>query len=199
MFSATFGTLPPVEPSNETFAEIGELCAAWAYLEAVTEATLWGILDADEKLGPLISARLDLRGRWMMILRHAPKKHTNTEIELLRDTNKDLTPVIRDRNIIVHGLVNAVMAFPAHMPPTLGTDVITKDFADPTFSRIPCWTIFRGADAGKSFPVSKAAAEIVRNNIVKITTRVENFNEQHSYRKFTLPAKQVETGWPVQI
>src|ERR1700730_5237407 len=96
-----------MEPSIETFEEIGRVCAAWDYLESVTEATVWGIIDADERLGPVITARLDLRGRWQMILEHAPKKLDAGKCEVLRKINKDLTPVMRDRNIIVHGLIHA--------------------------------------------------------------------------------------------
>src|SRR3954451_7224689 len=88
------------EPSLDTFAEVGKLCVAWAYLEARTEATLWGILDVDERLGPLITPRLDLRGRWEMLLGQAPQRHTRDQIEILRRINKDLTPIMRDRNVI---------------------------------------------------------------------------------------------------
>lgn len=57
-----------MEPSPQTFEEIGRLCVAWSYLEHVTEQTIWGVLELDDKLGPLITTRLDMRGRWDLIL-----------------------------------------------------------------------------------------------------------------------------------
>jgi hypothetical protein len=52
-----------MEPSAETKQEIGQLCMAWSFLEAMSEKTLWGIIDADEKFGPLITWRLDVRSK----------------------------------------------------------------------------------------------------------------------------------------
>jgi hypothetical protein len=198
MFSATFGNdVPEPEPSLTTRAEIGRLCAAWAYLEALTEATLWGILDADEKLGPIITARLELRGRWDMILRHAPNKHQTDVIEILKDINKDLTPTMRDRNIIIHGLVHAVVEIPYSIPPVPGTAIPCTAIMQ--FDRVPCWTVFRGGEAGKNFPISTAAVEVVRANIQELIAKVQQFNDQHSYDKFTRLTDDIESEWPVPL
>jgi len=181
------------EPSNETLMEIGRLCAAWSYLEARSEATLWGIVGADERLGPLITWRLDLPNRWSMILNYAPKKHDVETVEILRLINKDLTPVTRDRNIIVHGLVHAIAMVPVRPP--YGTPLPPPH----EFARIPCWTVFRGAQAGKNFAISSMAVSIVRENIQKIGTRVTSFNVQHGYTKVSQHEGQIENDWPKQI
>src|SRR5262249_50804280 len=136
-----------MEPTPKTMEEIGRLCGAWSYLEVLTEQTLWGILDADEKLGPVITWRLDMRSRWQLILEHAPKKHDSKDIDELRAINKDLATVTRDRNIIAHGLVHAAMNFPGERPEPGVVDHLLKD-AD--VMRVPCWTVFRGAEAGKN-------------------------------------------------
>ena len=33
-----------MEPSSNTFMEVGRLCSAWSYVEWLTEQTVWGIL-----------------------------------------------------------------------------------------------------------------------------------------------------------
>jgi len=174
--------------------EIGRLCGAWAALEAVTEQTLWGILDADQRLGPLITGRLDMRARWELILEHAPKKHDAKEIEELRGINKDLTPVTRDRNIIVHGMVHAQIEIANKPEP--GTIV---DIQEHQVVRPPCWTVFRGAQAGKNFPISKRAVEIVRENIRSLELRTSEFNKRHRYHLETLPEKDIVAGRPTPL
>src|SRR5687768_5953228 len=92
---------PIGEPSRLTHEDVGRLCAAWSFLEYVTEQTLWGILDIkpDNKLGPLISWRLDMRGRWQLIIDQAESKHTKEDQATLRDINKKISDATRDRNI----------------------------------------------------------------------------------------------------
>jgi hypothetical protein len=163
----------------DTHEEIGRLCAAWAYLEAATEATLWGILDLDQRFGPMITTKLDLHGRWGMIIEHAEKKHAG-EMSALRKINKLLVDVARDRNIVVHGLIHAVSR------PGLVT-------------RPPSWTIFRGEGKGKCFPVSTKAARIIRENIQDIARMVDAFNARHKYTEACRPNDNLETGWPKRI
>ena len=144
---------------------MGGLCLAWSVLEARTEATLWGILGADNKLGPVITWRLDIRGRWQMILEYAPNKHNKEDINELKTINSILTPIMRDRNIIIHGLVHSTMKITGPTTPKSGSRI-----AEPyVFVQPPCWTVFRGKEAGKNFPVSAQAVEIVCANILKIT------------------------------
>jgi hypothetical protein len=138
-----------MEPSPETFIEIGMLCAAWSHLEAVSETTAWGVLDADERLGAIITWRLDLRLRWQLILEHAPKKHQQADIDMLRQINKDLVIVTRDRNIVVHGIIHAEIEMTGPKP-EYGTRLPHDD--SHKLTRPPCWTIFCGAEAGRIFP-----------------------------------------------
>jgi hypothetical protein len=183
-----------MEPTPETLIAIGKVCGAWSYLEAVTEQALWGILDAEEKLGPIISWRLDMRSRWQLILDHAPKKHDTEEMKELRAINKDLATITRDRNIIAHGLVHAALIFEGPRPPP-GTH-IDHPITDANLARVPCWTIFRGVEAGKNFPISTKAVEIVQENIQALARRVANFNQRHSYQKSSTPKETVEAEWP---
>ncbi len=146
---------------------MGRLCGAWSFLEAQTETTLWGILDADGRLGPVISWRLDLRSRWQLILEHAPKKHNETDMAVLRAINKDVGTIARDRNIVIHGLV--------HMLSRVKRGETKEETVIP-----PCWVVFRGADAGKNFPVSTDAVHTIRANVQKVSVRVQAFNKRFS-------------------
>jgi hypothetical protein len=96
-----------MEPSTETFTEMGRLCVAWSALEYVSEHTLWGILQADEKWGEIISARRDLEMFWKLILEHAPKTLTETDVDDLRSIKREIEKVALDRNIIVHDISNS--------------------------------------------------------------------------------------------
>jgi hypothetical protein len=174
------------EPRAATYREMGRLCVAWSNLEGRSEATLWGILDADERLGPVITWRLDLRGRWQMILEHAPKKHNRQEVEEFRGINRRLIPVMRDRNIIIHGLVHASLEVEGE--PKSG-DIIHGPLR---FVRPACWTVFRGSEAGKSFPISEDAVVIVRDNINFLAEQVIALNRRHGYTKHTLPTDQID-------
>lgn len=183
-----------MEPSNETMIEVGRLCAAWSCLESTTETTIWGILDADEKLGPVITWKLDLRGRWQLILEHASKKHSSNDIDFLKKISKVLTVVTRDRNIIVHGLIHSVATLKEGVDKNKNLDA-----SDLIFSFPPSWTIFRGSEAGKSFPVSTDATKVVRENIQQIHFALGSFNERHKYQKGTVPKPFAEDNWPIPI
>jgi hypothetical protein len=67
------------------------------------------------------------------------------------------------------------------------------------FSKVPCWTIFKGADAGKSFPLSSNAVEIVRNNVQNLGERFLSFNNKFKYHDSSLPNDEIEVNWPVSI
>jgi hypothetical protein len=151
-----------MEPSPETFKEIGALCASWSCLEKYAEATIWGLLEADQRLGTVITRRLDLRARFELILQHAPRKHLPADVQERRNINKLLVIATRDRNIIIHGLINARIV--TNAPVVHGATVPGGLEGPHNFSKIPCWTIFKGADAGKSFPISSQAVETQRFN-----------------------------------
>jgi hypothetical protein len=169
--------LPPI--GDDIMAEVGSLCMAWAYLESETERALWGVADLDDRTGPMVTAKLDMRVRWQMIVEHAPKKHSS-DISSLRKLNKLMVDVARDRNIIVHGLVHA-----------------RADHGKFTFP--PSWVLFRGEGKGKSYPVSLKAAKIVRENIQKIAEQIQRFNERHKYFSRSRPTGTIERNWPKPI
>lgn len=184
------------EPTNETLIEIGRLCGAWSFLESVSEQTIWGLIGADLEIGSMITDRLDLRLRWELILKHAAKKHTETDVSELRNINKDITTATRDRNIIIHGIMHA-MVIKKPTPLQYGEAVQPEDLLN--VLRVPCWTIFKGVDAGKNFPVSSKAVETVRVNIQKIGKRTVAFNKRHQYFGKIRPEAPVETGWPTPL
>jgi hypothetical protein len=182
------------EPTAKTMEEIGRLCGAWSYLELVTEVTLWGILEVDAKIGPVITYRLDMRGRWSLLMEWAPRKHATADLQELSNINTDVTTVNTDRNIIVHGIVHALAKtnLGANPPPytVLDAENITE------FERVPCWTVSRGSAAGKNFPLSSGAVETVRLNIQKVGRRVATFNARFGYVKTVTPMPGIEVGWP---
>jgi hypothetical protein len=118
-----------------------------------TEATLWGIFNLQPSIGPLISWKLDLKSRWLYIVDAASQRHCANDVTFLRKMNKDITNVSRDRNIIVHGLIHAELITPEPRPER-GTVIPGGLIPSFPFSKQPCWTIFKGEDKGKSFPVS---------------------------------------------
>jgi hypothetical protein len=144
----------------------------WACLELETERTIWGILEVDTRIGPLLTWRLDLRARLQMILDCAAKKHSPEDLAFLRGINKQLVVVTRDRNIVVHGAVH-------------------YNFA----KQMQCWTIFRGAEAGKSFPVSITAVRRIMLNIHKLLHDLVKFNDRHKYLVGSDAAQEVGVDW----
>jgi hypothetical protein len=166
--------LPPIP--NEVHEEVGKLCIAWAFLELETERTIWAILDVDARIGPLLTWRRDIRSRWEMILSYAPKKHPQEDIQFLKTINKSLIDISRDRNIAVHGT--------AHYDREKQTQ---------------CWTVWRGVEAGKTFPISATAVRIIRSNINKLSSALVQVNDRHSYLVCSDPEENIEADWPKPI
>lgn len=154
---------------------VGDLCAAWAYLEMVTEATLWGLLEIDERLAPLVTWNRDMESRGKIIVEHGSQKFPQEE-EALKKINSNLRTTIQDRNIVIHGLIH-------------------KSETRPT-----CWTIYRGAGKGKNYPVSVKAVEIIKGNVLKIADALRDFNGRRGYTKANPIIDKVEGGdWPKPI
>jgi hypothetical protein len=130
-----------MEPSPQTHEEVGRLCAAWAYLEHVAEQTIWGILEVDQKIGPIITYRLDLRGRWSLLTEWAPRKHSDADVKVLSNIAAQVRTVNTDRNIIVHGLIHAQMELPNHESKPAPYTIVGKAGERLPFAQIPCWTI----------------------------------------------------------
>jgi hypothetical protein len=62
------------------------------------------------------------------------------------------------------------------------------------------WSVFRGADAGKKFPVSTFAAQTTRENIQLLCRRMEEFNDRHLYWNITHGREGVEQqNWPKRL
>lgn len=160
--------------------EIGSLCGAWAFLEIITEQTIWGILRLDAHVGRHVTWRLDMKMRWELLLKLGAD-HLPGEMSFLRKTNKAVTICTRDRNIIVHGVIHALL-----------------EDGDPS-KPAAFWTVFRGADAGKKFPVSTKAVGVVRDNIQKIGHDLRSFNERHNFTDHSLTGGHAEPNWPKQI
>jgi hypothetical protein len=184
-----------MEPRSSTFREIGRLCSAWAALEMETEATLWGILSLQPSIGPHISWRRDLKSRWLLIVDAADQRHCTNDATFLRKMKKDIIIVSRDRNVIVHGLIHGEVIIPG--PRREHGEVIPGgSIPSVPFSKQPCWTIFKGEDKGKSFPVSVDAVRIVHSNIGVLAERLRQFNKTHGYKIVSTISGGVEANWP---
>jgi hypothetical protein len=179
-----------MEPSPKTREEVGRLCAAWSYLEWTTEHTLWGISPTHQ------NANLDLEGSWKVILKAAPSALDPNDLKDLQQIYQDILTVKRDRNIIVHGRIGALMVLPKR-PPTY--TVVGPSDAGYEFARVACWTLYKGPEAGKNFPISPNAVEIVRSNIQSIATHVQDFNKRLNFLKGRPITEIVEASWPTSI
>jgi hypothetical protein len=168
---------------------VGELCTSWAGFEFETEQAIWGILGIDHKFGRLITWPKDLRQMWQLLLNEATSKHPVDEVEYLKKINNRLTDVMKDRNIVVHGLIQAFVTSPDAVQP----NAIVNDAA---IIVVPTWTVFKGEHAGKKFPVSAAAVRIISNNIEKLSNELVAFNNRHNYHRGYYSNLPVETDWP---
>ena len=157
----------------------------WSFLEGVTEILLWGIEGADQTTGPNLSWRKNLSDRWKLILERAPEKHNENDLQTLRTLKNRIVVLVRDRNIIVHGLVHGKIRIP---------DVASES---PTMEHVPAWTVFRGPDAGKNFPISEGAVRIVYDNILKVSAEIQAFNKRHGYADHTQQGDEIEDNWPL--
>lgn len=170
---------------------------AWSYLEMQSEMTLWGLLKLDQDLCQTFIWTMGIRQRWQMIVREAKKRLPENDYQILKGINKVLMVVMRDRNIAVHGLVHAQMVLDS-IPPK--RTVIPDGLSGPhKFHRIPCWTIYIGEDAGKSFEISTESVIIIRENIHKLAEQIWKFNEAKSFTNRTKINDVIEQEWPKRI
>lgn len=195
-----------MEPSPHTLTAVGILCVTYASLEHTAEATIWGLLDVNQRLGPILTHSLDLRNRLQRIVEYAEGKHSAEDIELLKQINKQSISVVRDRNIIVHGIIHQNLT--TQLPSQIGDMMVigvasgkafAAGFGDTAVNRPPCWTIFKGESKGKSFPVSVAAVNIVVQNIMKLQTALLIFNRKHGYTLSSTFSDDVEQNWPTPL
>lgn len=93
-----------MEPSLNTYQEVGRLCSAWSYLEMLSERTLWGILGMNDRLAQAFLWRMQLLSKWQMITREAKKALPEADAIALKALAKAVNSLARDRNIVIHGL-----------------------------------------------------------------------------------------------
>jgi hypothetical protein len=182
-----------MEPTPKTFELIGRLCAGWAYLESLSEATIWGVLEIDVSLGKIITWPKDLTQMWTLLISEAPSRLTEDDVMFLKAINKKLVDLTKDRNIVVHGVVTAqaIIDEPAPEP---YSKVTPKTHTIP-----PAWTVFRGQHAGKRFPISEDAVEIIYSNILKVCDELSEFNARHGFRITYFPYPEHNDEWPKRL
>jgi hypothetical protein len=184
------------EPSKETLEEVGRLCQAWSWFEAVTDTTLLAVSDVSERENFSQLWRIDIWRRWEHLLQRAERGSTAADLAVLRKISTQLVTVIKDRNIIIHGLVHASAKMSGNKSYTDGNIPAGEELS---FIRAPCWSISRGPEAGKNFPVSTKAAECVRLNIQKLGSRLKKYNNEHGYKTQRSPNKNIEGSWPIPL
>lgn len=149
-----------MEPTSETFQKMGALCVAWSYLEMETERTLLGILKLDHEQARIFVWRMGMRQRWQMIVEECDTFLSSSNVAFLKAINKKIVVIMKDRNIIVHGLIHAS----AFKERPSGTQLSIKSVT-PEDITTPCWTIFMGDGAGKRYAVSSESVSIVLENV----------------------------------
>jgi len=180
--------LKPIAP--EIYQAIGQLCSGWSSLEYVTEHLTRGILQGDNTTTPEETWRLSLRDRWKLILKEAPKKHNGNDLQTLETINERIPILVKDRNIIIHGLIHMWISNP---------QIIDGKVVSGIVERVPAVTIFRGSEAGKNFPISEQAVRIVYANVLKVNNEIYAFNKDHGYTKGTIPSDELEQNWPIPL
>jgi hypothetical protein len=187
-----------MEPTPQTYQQIGALCAAWSYLEMQTEKTLRGLLKMDERLARIFIWRLGMRERCSLIKQEASNSLSEENAETLKDIIYNIQISATDRNIIIHGLMHATLEIPSHVDKTKISIPVGATEPIP-FARIPCWTIFMGEGKGKSYAVSTEAVSIVLENISKLGTLLRNFNTENGFTQYSEMNNFIEKDWPKRL
>lgn len=148
----------PSHPGPDFFEELGRLCAAWAYLEAGTDCAIWGMLKLDKTTGPHITWRLDMRGRWSMLMSISKTLVDKAERQALVKLNTKVEDLNERRNLYVHGLV--------------------ASYSNATqFYQV----VFRGKMQGKLQPTSAKLVQTTREEIQDVATQMAAFNRRLGY------------------
>ncbi len=175
----------------EVYEKIGRLCSGWAYLEFRTEQLIWGITGVDAIAGRDLTWRLSMLQRWELVRARAPDKHDEPDLVILRALGDRIGILAKDRNIVVHGLVHTKVRDPI----TDGGKIAIGGIIE----QVPAWTIFRGSDAGKNFPISVDAVQIIYDNILKTSAEVVAFNDRHGYTLAAMPDVAIQEQWPAKL
>jgi hypothetical protein len=178
-----------MEPTPETYQKMGALCVAWSYLEMETEKTLLGIMSLSQELARIFVWRLGMRQRWQLIVSEGDTFLQSSDVSALKAINKKIEVVMRDRNIIIHGIVHAYKKnFTGSF---MSMDELTSEHITP-----PCWTIFMGEGAGKRYPVSTSAVSTVLQNVQKVGEELMIINKRLDFKTSTEINSEIEHNWP---
>jgi hypothetical protein len=151
---------------------------AWAFLETVSDTLLHSILEPNEATVRVLQGKLEMRSRWDTIWQFAKERFSEPDIDTIKGMKRDVEVVSADRNIIVHGEVHASL---------------------PNSARRSYWTIWKGANAGKRFPISTEAVVIVRCNVQVVGNRVHAFNEAKGFKSIHGRYLEVVSDWPKRL
>lgn len=183
------------EPSDRTRQEIGSLCFAWAFLELHSEGTLRGITSITPEQARIFSLKMAVQEKWNLICRQGQLVFSPEDQSTVNNIRAAISKAADDRNIIIHGVVHAgIMTDSPDMP--YGEAMPASKFRDIPFYRQPCWTIFKGTNAEKNFPISSQAVEIVRSNIQLISAKVLAFNKRKNFTVMPAMSEAIEPDWP---
>lgn len=155
--------------------EVGRLCAAWSYFEMITDRLLWGILDVNPVVGSIISSQKEMAGRWSLIVNHASGRLTPPECKFCRLINKELAAVATDRNIVVHGRI----------------------FVEQVTNNVYA-SITRGANAGKWYPLTKEAVDLIIHNIAYLAEAAKLIAGKYKWLEEEPDGPRV-SDWPKRI
>lgn len=160
----------------------------------LTERTLWGLLDLNERLAQAFVWRTQMLSRWQIIKRVGRDFLSEEDFRKLMDIKKSVETCARDRNIVVHGVVNATITLESS---TLPRGAIAVNLpAETTFVQPPSWVIFMGEDAGKNYPISTRAVETIISNVNKVGKDLLEFNQIHGFLSGTETSVAAEANWP---
>ncbi|MCJ2009172.1 hypothetical protein [Methylobacterium sp. J-092] len=169
-------------PEPELFEQIGRLCSSWSLLETLSEATIWGLLKVKPNVGEAITGRMDMRGRWQLLLDTAKNIHNDTDMACLKGFDRDIKVLNQDRNVVVHGVMSAII-----------------NEEQNAYELGPAWSVQRGGNAGKRYPVSTEAVTIIRENIRTTGDKLAEFNGRFGYAIQSFPLGEVVKGWPLRL
>ncbi|MBZ0163116.1 MAG: hypothetical protein K8H74_10430 [Notoacmeibacter sp.] len=167
----------PIEPTMATRREVGTLCQAWSFLDLVSDILLYGLTNPSDEVISILSEKMEMRSKWENIFKLAKDKLSASDLAELKTIKKLIETVASDRNIIIHGEVSAdIAAFPAQA----------------------FWTIWKGANAGKRFPISTEAARIVCENVQYVANSVVDLNKKLGFGTRKTHGEVVK-DWPIPL
>ena len=105
----------PAEPSAATKREVGTLCGAWAFLEAVSDVIMHHLYGASPDIITLLNQKMEMRSKWESIRTQAKIKLPEEQFIEVRRIATLVEKVAVDRNVVVHGEI--AMIYPTESRP----------------------------------------------------------------------------------